>query len=186
MLCDDTGSLKRAERVRAGCQRRRRRRWQTWWRGASASPSAARPLSSAPRSSPASCPALRARPPAGPRLVRLADSSVPAAAPSPSPPCAPRPSRAAAIRPSRPAATPRNCLEAPGPDQAAAASHALRMAKPNFPSDLPLLGLQICRCNCSGTYFLAGAAHWRPTPTACFSAPTKACTGLLEERSQVE
>ena len=140
MLGNDTGSLRRAEWVRAGCQRRRRRRWQTWWPGASASPSAARALSSALRSSPASCPASRARPPAGPRLERRADSSAPAAAPSPSPPRAPRPSRAAATRPNRLAAMHRNHLAALRPDQPAAGSHALRMAVPRFRLILLLRG----------------------------------------------
>ena len=185
LLCNDTGSLRRAGRVRAGCQRRRRRRLQTWWRGASASPSAARPPSSAPRSSPASCPALRARPLDGPRLERWAGSSAPAAAPSPSPPVASRLSRAAVTRPSRPAATHRNHLEALRPDQGAVGNHALRMAVPRFRLDLPLPGLQICRCNCSGKYFLAGDAHWQPITTASFSAPTEARNGLSEEESQV-
>ena len=146
MLCNVVRSLRQAERVCAGCQRRRRRRWQTWWRGASASPSAARPLSSALTSSPASCLASRARPLAGPPPVRSADSSAPAAALSPSPPCAPRPSRAAAIPPSRPAATHQIRLEVLRPDQAAAASHALCMAEsivyirftPARIADLPL------------------------------------------------
>ena len=148
MLCNDTGALRQTKRVRAGCQRRRRRRWQTWWRGASANPSAARPLSSALRSSPASCPASRARPLAGPRLVRLAASSVPTAAPSPSLLGVPHPSRAAATRPTRPAATHQNRLEVLRPDQAAAASHALCMAGSISMLDLPLPGLQICCCNC--------------------------------------
>ena len=132
MLCDDAESLRRAERVRAGCQRRRRRRWQTWWRGCISEPERRPTAEQCAEVISSFLPGVARKTSgrtASGEVGRFKRASSGAQPTSPVRPC---PSRAAATCPNRLAATHRSRLEALPPDQTAAASHALRMAEPTF------------------------------------------------------